>query len=102
MRRSSAHDRAACADLRLRIGELEQRVAALEQPRPRLRLVDDETPSSVELAPVWPQLPTTRRARAQAHPLLLTVFVPGPDGTAYHRVAGGATAARPQVLNRVA
>jgi hypothetical protein len=33
---------------------------------------------------------------------LLTVFVPEQDGTAYHRIAGGGAAARPQVLNRVA
>ncbi len=96
MRRHLPNDCAACTDLRVRVGELEQRVVALEQPRPR------------EAVPVWTHLPRGRRVRTDAahlprapHPLLIAVFVSARGGAAYRRGAEEGTA-RPLVLNRVA
>jgi hypothetical protein len=94
------------ADLRARLGELEGRVVALEQSRPRLRLADGDAPRS-ERPPVWRQLPRGRRVRVDSahpprvpHPLLIAVFAAARGAAAYRPV--NEEEARPQVLNRVA
>jgi hypothetical protein len=99
MRRHRPHDCAAYANLHKRVGALEQRVAALEPLRPRLRLVNGETPTPAGLAPDWPELPHGRLRVDAAHPLLIAVFVPPRDGAVYHRDVEGAAA---RVLDRVA
>jgi len=109
MKPRAKHDCAGCADLRGRLGDLEQRVVALEQVRPRLRLVDGETPPGPEVAPVWQPLPRGRRVRVDAahaprapHPLLVKVFVSARDGAAYRGLLDDGMTTRPRVLDRVA